>query len=243
MNGLSEYLLTLAGSLLFVGVHLFSGKLRFLEGIPRSRWLSGAGGVSVAYVFLHLLPELHEGQETLAGIIESLSSHAYLIALVGLLVFYGIERYALQHRNRGKGSDEAAPPSVFWIHIVSFALYNLLVGYLLLHREQEGRAALLWYIVAMALHFMVNDYGLREHHKHRYTGVGRWLLSAAILTGWGLGVLIDVPEPAVIVLFAFLAGGIILNVLKEELPEERQSRFWAFAFGAGLYAALLLVGA
>ena len=45
---------------------------------------------------------------------------------------------------------------------------------------------------------------------------------------------------AIIVLFALLAGGIILNVLKEELPEERKSRFWAFALGAGTYAALLL---
>lgn len=32
-----------------------------------------------------------------------------------------------------------------------------------------------------------------------------------------------------------------MNVLKEELPEERQSRFWAFALGAAAYAALLLI--
>ncbi len=32
----------------------------------------------------------------------------------------------------------------------------------------------------------------------------------------------------------------ILNVLKEELPAERESRFWPFAFGATAYAALLL---
>ncbi len=31
-----------------------------------------------------------------------------------------------------------------------------------------------------------------------------------------------------------------MNVLKEELPEERKSRFWAFALGAVLYAAILL---
>jgi len=27
--------------------------------------------------------------------------------------------------------------------------------------------------------------------------------------------------------------------MKEELPEERQSRFWAFAAGATIYAAVL----
>lgn len=45
---------------------------------------------------------------------------------------------------------------------------------------------------------------------------------------------------ALAVLIAFLAGGVVLNVLKEELPEERESRFWAFAIGTALYAALLL---
>jgi hypothetical protein len=32
-----------------------------------------------------------------------------------------------------------------------------------------------------------------------------------------------------------------MNVLKEELPEERESRFWAFALGAAAYALVLLV--
>ena len=42
-------------------------------------------------------------------------------------------------------------------------------------------------------------------------------------------------------LFAILGGGVVLNVLKEELPENRESRFWAFALGATLYSALLLL--
>jgi hypothetical protein len=35
--------------------------------------------------------------------------------------------------------------------------------------------------------------------------------------------------------------GVLLNVLKEELPAERKSRFWAFGLGAALYAAFLIV--
>jgi len=55
-----------------------------------------------------------------------------------------------------------------------------------------------------------------------------------------VGLVVELPEAAIAVLTAFLAGGVVLNVLKEEIPEERQSRFWAFALGAALYAALLL---
>jgi hypothetical protein len=32
-----------------------------------------------------------------------------------------------------------------------------------------------------------------------------------------------------------------MNVLKEELPEERESSFWAFALGAAAYAVVLLI--
>ena len=45
-------------------VHLFSNRLRFLNGTPRSICLSIAGAMSVTYIFVHLLPEFAEGQET-----------------------------------------------------------------------------------------------------------------------------------------------------------------------------------
>lgn len=41
-------------------------------------------------------------------------------------------------------------------------------------------------------------------------------------------------------LFAVLAGGLILNVLKEELPDERSSNVPAFVAGAGSYALVAL---
>src|SRR5829696_9732612 len=78
------------------GVHLFSGRLQFLGVSPRSRWLSAAGGVSVAYVFVHLLPDLADEQETIREATDEnlsfLEYHVYLVALVGLVAFYGLER-------------------------------------------------------------------------------------------------------------------------------------------------------
>ena len=172
-----------------------------------------------------------------------LHQHVYLVSLFGLAVFYGLDRLAVGSRRRrrearGEGSTETG---VFWIHIGSFAVYNVLTGYLLLRRLETGTQALVLFALAMALHFVVNDYGLREHHKDLYARVGRWVISAAVLLGWIVGLTVEVPEAVLAILTAFLAGGVIMNVLKEELPEERQSCFWAFAVGATAYAALLLV--
>lgn len=230
----------------FAIIHLFAGKLRFLETIPRSRWLSAAGGVSVAYVFVHIFPELGQGQITIEQLdhqlVSFLEHHVYLMALLGFVGFYGLERLAKRSRQRNleRGEKDATSFSVFWLHICSFAIYNALIGYLLLHREEPGFLNLLLFFIAIALHFVVNDYGLREHHKGEYRRIGRWILAAAVIVGWTLGYAVDIAEAAIAVLFAFLAGGIILNVLKEELPEERESRFWAFALGAGSYAIVLL---
>lgn len=230
----------------FASIHVFIGKLRFLDVIPRSRWLSFAGGVAVAYVFLHVLPKLGAHQETLgnAGARNvNLGGERliYLVALTGLAAFYGLERFLRSSRSwRADGAEASSSADPFWIHIGFFAVYNLLIGYLLLHREESGIGPLVVYFVAMSLHFVTNDFGLREDHRGRYDTIGRWVIAAAAVLGWLIGLTIEVPGPAVGLLFAFLAGGVVLNVLKEELPEERQSRFWPFALGAGAYALLLM---
>jgi hypothetical protein len=161
--------------------------------------------------------------------------------LLGLAVFYGLERMALRDRQRQKRSGRAdeTGPGAFWISMVSFTVYNGLIGYLLLEQVRAGVSNLYYFAAAMGLHFMVNDYGLREHHQERYQRIGRWMLSAAVLAGAALGLKLEVPRLLVAVLVAFLAGGAILNVLKEELPSERESSFVAFALGAALYAVLL----
>lgn len=240
----SAQLLAFGAALALAAVHLSAGKLRFLEGIPRNSWLSLAGGISVSYVFVHLLPELEERQDAVeeTAALPWLESHVWLLALAGLAVFYGLEHLALSSRQRGddEGAEDATGPAAFWVSIGAFALYNSLIGYLLLHREQEGPWALATFAVAMAVHFLITDFSLREHHKRRYAEVGRWLVSLALLAGWAVGLSLELSAAALAIPLAFLGGGIILNVLKEELPAERRSRFLPFLAGAAMYSSLLL---
>lgn len=93
----------------------------------------------------------------------------------------------------------------------------------------------------MALHFVVNDSGLREHYRDAYEHVGRWVLAGTVFVGLLVGYVTRVEEFLLSLLLALLAGGIVLNVIKEELPEDRQSRFWAFSTGLIVYAIILLL--
>ena len=227
----------LIAAVAMAALHVFAGLLRFLEGTPRSRSLSFAGGISVAYVIVHLLPEIAEYQEaisdTAAGAVRGLEEHAYLLALLGLVVFYGVELWGRRRRS----GEISAVGYVVGFSFAFYAIYNALIGYLLVRRE----GGLVLFAVALGLHFVVNDHGLREQHRAEYQAYGRWFLSLAVIAGTLLGYAVEVPEALVGVLAAFIGGGTILNVLKEELPEERESRFGAFLAGAVGYSILLLL--
>lgn len=230
--------LSLLAAVLLAAMHLAAPAVGGGHG-ERSPWLSVFSGVSVAYVFVHLLPELEaQGvvlEEAAVGVLAYLEHHVYLLALAGLIAFYGLERLA---QARG-GGDEGG--GVYLLHLGSFALYNGLIGFLLVHLEEPGAWPLALYTLAMGLHFVVNDAALERHHRAAYRRRGRWVLCAAILLGWGVGALTGPSPGAAALLLALLAGGVILNVLKEELPEARRSRFGRFTLGAVAYAALLLL--
>ncbi|MGY8996166.1 MAG: hypothetical protein ACKVH7_06980 [Alphaproteobacteria bacterium] len=239
--------LTLGCALLFAGIHVFIGHLRGLHGKQRSGWLSFGGGVAVTYVFLHVLPELTEHNEILAHDNPSLDWLAdrivYLLALMGLITFYGLDRAVTTSRRTQRaatGVDEAHN-TIFWINVGAFAVYNFLIGYLLLNREDHSLQALALYAVAMGLHFLTGDYGLFDQHKKLYQSRVRWVVATALLAGWAAGALIELHDPTISIIFGFLAGGVIMNVIKEELPEDRESRFLPFALGAAIYAVIVLV--
>nr|WP_316047377.1 hypothetical protein [Planococcus glaciei] len=143
--------------------------------------------------------------------------------------------------DKTKRAEKNSRDGVFWVHIASFAFYNALIGYLLIREEYESAWGMLFFFIAMGVHFITNDKGLRATHKDDYDRYGRWLLAVSILVGWGMGALTEVNELIISFLTALLAGGVVLNVLKEELPEERESRFSAFCIGIIGYSVLLLL--
>jgi len=238
------------GLLLAIGlatVHIFASQSEGLRSFPQRWWISIAGGVSIAYIFLDIFPELSKAQAELEHsnnfLLRYLENHIYLLALVGLAIFYGLEKLALRSRShqQHKHGKDCTHPGVFWLHIVSFAIYNTILGYLFRESENHGLIACLLLFVVLALHFAVNDVGLREHHKKAYDQIGRWLLAGVIIFGWGLGKAIKIDDAALAVIWALVAGGIILNVLKEELPSEQDSNFGMFVAGATIYSGLLLL--
>lgn len=240
----TESLLVAAAlALLLAGLHAAAPRIRGLPGVPERATGSFAGGLAVAYVFLHLLPEIAEGNEAvgeaLSDVVEPtplLDLAIFLVALAGFTVFYGLERAA---RGRGRPPEDA-PAGVYWLHLGSFTVYNALITYTLALRVRTGLFFALLFTLAMGLHFVLIDRGLEENYPRRFASSGRLVLVAALVVGWLLSA-VAAPTSTLVVslLTALLGGSILLNVFKEELPTGRRSSFGWFFTGLVLYAGLL----
>ncbi|MGY1707394.1 hypothetical protein ACI79C_22765 [Geodermatophilus sp. SYSU D00697] len=245
MTATQSVLGALVITVLLAALHVAAPRIRRLPLVPESVTGSFAGGLAVAYVFLHLLPELAEGNEAigeaLSDVVEPtplLDLSVFLVALTGFAAFYGLERLARRRAATGPGGQE--PAGVYWLHLGSFMVYNGLITYTMALRLRTGLAFAVLFAVAMALHFVLTDRSLEEHYPRRFPRSGRVLLAVALLAGWGLDALFAPTSTVVVALLtALLGGSILLNVFKEELPSTGRSDYRWFVVGLALYAALL----
>lgn len=158
---------------MFALCHLAAPKLFALRERIRRAEGSFSGGLAVAYVFLHLLPEIDAGGELLGPRI-------YFVVLVGL-----------------------ATTAVF--------------------------------AVSIGLHLISTDFGMLERDTALFTTRGRFALVGAVALGYLLGLVREPHETYTDLLTALLAGFMMLNVFRKELPEFREARLRAFLLGMAVF--------
>jgi hypothetical protein len=238
-----ELVETGAAALLFAFVFLAGGHLHPLRALVRDRRtiISFGAGMSAAYVFVHVIPELHGMRRAFAGSAPwpvRFEGHGiYFLALVGFLVFYGLDHL----REHLRGQDAAGETgSAFMVHLGGFAAYVLLMAYLLVRDPEGNRVSTPVFAVAVAFHFMAVDHALRSEHGAVYDRMGRYVLAGTALLGWGLGVLVALPGYVLALAMAFISGAVIMNSALMELPSEKDGRFLPFIAGGVLYGLMLL---
>lgn len=244
-------LIALAITAALVVLHLAAPRIRKLPFVPESATGSFAGGLAVAYVFLHLLPEVAAGNEAIGEALNNvlqptplLDLGIFVVALLGFVAFFGLQRLAdKEGATRGSGRQPtggASNPAVYRLHLGSFMIYNALITYTMPLRVRTGLAFALLFTIAMGLHFVLTDRELDERYPSRFGGRGRLLLAGALVAGWALAA-VFAPTSSLLValLTALLAGSILLNVFKDEIPSGTRTSFPWFVTGLTVYAVLL----
>jgi hypothetical protein len=230
--------------LVFAANFLFGNHFHPLRPILRDDrgMFSFAGGMAAAYVFVHVMPELHEARGLFAKSVGRELPYEgmaiYFVALLGFLVFYALDN--LRRTTRRRAAEKPDEQRSFRFHIGGFAVYAFMVSFLLLDSLEEAKVSLLFYTLAMAGHFLALSHTLRREYGALYDTEGRYILAAACVLGWGCALLVSPPREAIAMLTAFVSGAIIMNSMLMELPEEHGGRFLPFLLGGIVYGVILL---
>lgn len=212
-------------------VHLFADRAKKLGGIRHGRLLSLGGGVAIAYVFVDLLSKLGKDEvvvsQALQGVFPIVERHVYVMALLGFLVFYLVDK-----TEKSKIG--------YWFTLISYIIFNFFVGYAVSDKNDPEVQPLILFTFAMALHYFTNDYGLSLKYEEKYRNEGRWMLIGALFVGWITGQWYELSATAVALVGSFIAGGVIMNVTRHELPENRHNNSLFFTMSALIYSIILL---
>jgi len=144
-------------------------------------------------------------------------------ALVGSLVFYGLDHL------RGRLQETATAGHAgldFKLHIGrlrGIRLAEWRICWCITSRETPVTIA--FYAVAIAFHFLAVDNELHHEHGDLYKRVGRFVLAAMSMLGWGAGLLFALPNHVIALMLAFLSGAVIMNSTIMELPSDKDGRF------------------
>ena len=237
---------TLLAALLFATIFTFGWRLHRAR-TPRAVLSLGAGATA-SYVFVRMLPELGEAQTAFVAAsagraLPAPELRVYTAALLGFILFYGLENLVAWARERpeAEGSDREWSNPVFLLHVGGFALYAWLVTYLMVRGISDTPLPVALYAIAMGLHFIGVDHSLQREHGATYMRVGRFVLAGAALAGWSVGMMTEISRAAIITSLALISGGVVMNSMVMELPTEKDGRFWPFVVGAAAYTALLLL--
>lgn len=213
--------------LVLAAIHLFANRPKILGWVWHGQFLSFASGISLSYVFVDLLPALEKGEpvlkRTLEPIIPYLELHTYLIALLGILFYYGVQsrKSAQEHR---------------WLSISGYLLFNFLIGASLSDTSNPEIQPLALFTIAIGLHYFIRDHVAKISQKP----FNLFLLIFMLFAGYFIGYFTKIPDPVAAIGISFVAGGVLLNTFQCELPKQETKGYVWFVCGALLYTAILL---
>jgi len=229
-------------------VHLLTPRIRFIQE-SYDLWTPVSAGVALAYVFTDIFPHLAEAQKLLgdieAGTLYGFLAHnVYVVALAGFCLHLGVVLLSIEYRQRHATSELTYrySPTIVKTETISLALYNFLIGYILSEQITHRPEPVILFAMAMTIHFIGINRLMREHFQNLYERTARFLFCIAVYAGWLAGVLFEISNAALAIVYAFLAGGIIVVATVYELPGVQSKRqYVSFLSGAALFSALVLL--
>jgi uncharacterized membrane protein YeaQ/YmgE (transglycosylase-associated protein family) len=229
-----EYALVVA--ILLALAHLLGPWIRRGFSNHVQQVVSFGGGLAVAYVFLQLIPEIEEAHAYLGDVM-------HFLVLFSFLGFYAVEvRFISRGVQDGDPEEiEAGEKRAFWLHVALSWFYTWMVVFALPADVSESLMVAILAGLAIGLHVTYKGFVLHGHDVREYERRGRYVLILAPLLGWLAHIIVQPSEAVFDVFIAVLAGYLMQNVFREELPSHDFARFRWMIAGALILLVLILI--
>jgi zinc transporter ZupT len=223
-------ILALAFAFLLGLLHFFSDMIRLPEDGRKYRIISFAAGISIAYLFLDLLPHTYESA-------VHLKEWVFVFLLLGFALFHLVEKYIYQHADQNRLAKELKE-----VHSISFFFYYFLVGIVLEDKLQADVLEGTLFLIPVALHAGLSTASLsRIHGEIRERIWPKIALSSSSLLGVVFATLVPIPSLVDNILTSLIAGVLLYIIVKEFLPEKKKGQPLFFIFGIILFFAFILI--
>lgn len=186
------------------------------------------GGMALSYVFLHLMPEIAEGQKHLV-------QFTFFVVLLGYLIYYLINLNKRRNPNRAEVQE-------YRINLAGVWLYSFIFIIGLPDDYENSTIHVMLMTLAVGMHLMDEDFELASAHETFFAKRGRYLLALApvlgVVTRWFF-----IPESDIFghVITSVLAGSIIYSVARKEIPSPSKNTLLWFLGGIITYSGLLVL--
>jgi len=242
--------ITFLASLSFTCAFLFGKYFRSPKHpVLKRTFLSFGAGMSVAYIFIHVLPVL-ENMRRAAELIPDMEHPfhgliVYVAAMLGFILFYGIDRAfarveSIEETLTTNGFIKNEALYFIILHMSGFGIYVWLVSYFLVRGAEPDPLGIGLYTLAMLLHLLNMNNTFRNQYGDRYHNWISRFMALCVLTGWLCGIFFELPEIWLIALVSLVAGAILVNTMIGELSHNDEGIFIPFFGGALLFSILLL---
>ena len=227
--GMSEAI-AIATGLLLGTLHYFSENIELAAEPKRYRFISFGAGISIAYLFLHLLPHTYD-----AAI--HLEEAVFVFLLLGFTLFHLSEKYIYQHIEQEKQARELKE-----IHSIMFFVYHFLVGIVFVDKFETGILEGILFMFPVALHTGLSQASLSKIHGEIRENIPiKIILSLSTLLGVVFAILVHVPDIMNNILVSFISGVLLYIIVKEFLPGKEKGRPLFFVLGLVLFSTLNVI--
>lgn len=208
--------------LMTIIAHFFSDRIMISKG----KFLSFATGISVAYIFLYIFPE----------VVKISPSSSFIFVLAGFSLLRLLEVHIHKHRSLKLMKKELKE-----LHASIFFVYHLFIGVVLLGILNSNLIGGLLFFLPLLFHSTISSASLPElHEKIKGTSLFRFILSLSTLLGVSIAILFNIPQSIDAAVLGFVTGALLYIVIRDSMPKDTKSKPMYFLLGVVLYTILIV---